>query len=69
MTLDPAFVKQMTADNKKLQDLLDKCDVPSQRRDDLYWLGRNILINNSNPEAFEAHRIIMTMLRREKMTW
>jgi len=54
----------MGIDNiKDLKGLLDTCDIPENRKDDLEWLSRNLLTNNQHPAAIEAHKRVATMLR------
>tara|TARA_R110002020_G_scaffold19158_10_gene66598 strand:- start:1087 stop:1293 length:207 start_codon:yes stop_codon:yes gene_type:complete len=52
-----------------LSALLESMDLPKMRRDittksNLRWIGRNLMVNNSeNPEAREARILARTLLR------
>ena len=47
----------------RLNDLLDYLDIPKFRKTDMRWLNRNLLINNSGPEALEADHLIRIVLK------
>jgi hypothetical protein len=55
-----------TTQNDRLQKLLEKCDIPKTRVNDLKWLSQNLLVHNKNREAVEAHIIIHAKLKKDR---
>jgi len=54
---------------KELNELLDKMDIPDNRRNDIPWLSRNLGIRNSNhPDYSRASNIIKAIMKSSKGT-
>lgn len=50
---------------EELHELLDRMDVPEQRKDDLRWLVRNLAVRNGkHPDFPEAQQLIRQLLRK-----
>lgn len=67
--MDENICDLWTREEEELQRLLSTCDIPRQRRRDINWLSRNLLIHNRTDNAFKAHKIILNILRWEKLRW
>jgi hypothetical protein len=50
---------------EKLQEIISTMDVPSERKNDIGWLNRNILIRNMNhPDIPIVMFLIKNILRK-----
>jgi len=48
-----------------LRSLLLELNVPEARMGDIHWLDRNLLINNTGPEADQAMMVVRKILKDE----
>ena len=67
--MDENLTEMWNVENSNLEFLLSKCDIPEDKKDDLHWLARNLMIRNKTPEAAEAHRIIINRIKWERLRW
>lgn len=55
----------MTEDQRRrLNDILKSMNVPEGRINDIFWLRRNLMFNNSEHEQFDEAMLLLRVLDR-----